>query len=291
MNPKGLLREPLLHFLLIGAALFAWFEWRSGGGGPTSTRIVLSSGQIEHLAASFVRTWQRPASEEELKGLIDEWVREEIAVREAMAAGLDRDDTVIRRRLRQKFEFLLEEFATAAPPTEAELAAWLAEHAEQYRQEPQIAFRQLFLSRERRGAAADADARALLARLAAGDRGAELAGDSTLLPEEIALATSSEIARQFGEPFAAALARLAPGAWAGPLESSYGLHLVRVSERGEAAAPELAAIRPAVERDYLADRQRRQLEEVYRRLLEKYTVVVEPRAEAPSNAGAAGGGS
>ena len=117
MQLRALLKEPLLHFVVIGAALFLWFEWSGGGSGAASQRIVLSSGQIGHLAVGYGKTWQRPPSDAELKGLIDDWVREEIAVREAMAAGLDRDDTVIRRRLRQKFEFVAEDESSASPPT------------------------------------------------------------------------------------------------------------------------------------------------------------------------------
>src|SRR4051794_23440023 len=109
MQLKTILKEPVLHFLLIGAALFLYFQWSGAGAGIARSRIVVSSGQVEHLAAAYVKTWQRRPSEQELRALIDDWVREEIAVREAMAAGIDRDDTIIRRRLRQRFEVIAEE--------------------------------------------------------------------------------------------------------------------------------------------------------------------------------------
>ena len=159
-------REPLVHFLAIGALLFLVFNWR-GGGGPSSNRIVITPGQIDSMVAGFGRTWQRPPTEQELKGLVDDYVREEMATREAMALGLDRDDTVIRRRLRQKLEFVAEDTIDAAPATDAELQAWLDAHPETFRTEPQVAFRQVYLSPDRRGAAVDADARALLAQLSA----------------------------------------------------------------------------------------------------------------------------
>jgi len=133
MALKSFLREPLLHFLALGAALFLYFHWSGGGSGAEGTRIVITPGRIEHLTAGYTRAWRRPPTDAELKGLIDDWVREEIAVREAMAAGFDRDDTVIRRRLRQKLEFLVEDAAAAAPPTDDELQAWLAAHAEAFR--------------------------------------------------------------------------------------------------------------------------------------------------------------
>ena len=114
-------REPLVQFLAIGALLFILFSWRGGSSG--STRIVITPGQLDAMSATFERTWQRPPSARELKGLVDDYVREEIATREAMAMGLDRDDIAIRRRLRLKFEFVAAEAIDSTPPADAELQA------------------------------------------------------------------------------------------------------------------------------------------------------------------------
>jgi len=286
MGLRSFLREPLVHFLALGALLFLWYQWSGGGAGPGSSRIVLTGGRIESLVAGFQKTWQRPPSEAELKGLIDDYVREEIATREATAAGLDRDDTIIRRRLRQKLEFLVEEAIDSTELTEEELTAWLAAHADNYRIEPQLAFRQVYVSRDRRGASAEADAKALLARLEKEGPDAPLdeVGDSLMLPSEFALAPRREVARTFGEKFADAVLALPPGRWAGPVESGYGLHLVLVRERIGGAEPELQLVRAQVERDFLADRRRRQLDAMYERLLEKYTVVFERPEKAPNGA-------
>ncbi|HSB26177.1 MAG TPA: peptidylprolyl isomerase [Burkholderiaceae bacterium] len=293
MRLKSILREPLLHFIAIGAALFVWFQWGSGGAGPGSTRIAITSGQIEHLAASYTKAWQRPPTDAELKGLVDDWVREEIAVREAVAAGLDRDDTIIRRRLRQKFEFLAEDASQAAPPTEQELEAWLAAHADAFRVEPRVAFRQIFVSRERRGAAAESDAAAILARLNAIGPGAatNTSGDPTMLPPEVDLTSLRDVDRLFGPGFAQRIEDFAPGVWAGPVKSGYGLHLVLVRERIAGSLPKLAAVRPLVERELLAERRKRQLDAIYEQLLAKYKVVIEPRAPAAAASGLPGGGS
>jgi hypothetical protein len=288
---KSLLKEPLLHFLAIGAALFLVFQFNGGGAGPGSQRIVVTAGQIEHLAAGYTQAWRRPPTEAELKGLVDDWVREEIAVREAMATGLDRDDTVIRRRLRQKLEFLVEDSVEATAPTDAELQAWLTAHAERFRIEPRIAFCQVFVSRDRRGAAAEAEAAALLAQLVrAGAAGrCEDLGDPTLLPREIAPSTPRDIDGVFGPGFAQQIDAVAPGTWAGPLKSSYGLHLVAVRERSEGALPELARVRPQVEREFLAERRQRQLAAMYERLLARFTVIVEPAPGAAAARASRGG--
>lgn len=283
MRIRAILREPLLHFLVLGGLLFLWYQWSGGRSGPGSNRIVLTGGRVASLAAGFEKTWQRPPTDAELKGLVDDYVREEIAAREAAAAGLDQDDTIIRRRLRQKLEFLAEEAIDSSPPGEAELQAWLDGHADAYRIEPQVAFRQVYVSRDRRGRSAEADARALLPKLeAAGPDGSiEGLGDSLMLPAEVGLEPQREVTRTFGQEFADAVLALPPGRWSGPIESGYGLHLVLVRERIEGTRPELASVRPEVERDFLADRRKQQLGTMYERLLEKYTVVIERPEEKP----------
>ena len=277
---KRFLREPLVHFLAIGGALFLFFAWK-GGSGASSGRIVVTRARLESLAAGFARTWQRPPTPEELKGLVDGYVREEVAVREAMASGLDRDDTIIRRRLKQKVDFLAEDRIDSAPPTDADLAAWLAAHPDLYRAEERVSFRQVCLTPEKRGgpAAAEAEARRLAAALEKKGPGAEAAGDSLLLPPDMPLAPRSEIARVFGSDFADAVVKLEPGHWTAPVPSGFGVHAVLVRERAPARAPALAEVRGAVERDFTADRRTKELDALYARLLEKTTVVVETAPE------------
>ena len=290
--PRRWWREPLIHFLAIGAVLFLVFNWRGGSG---SSRIVVTPGQIDALAAAFTRTWQRPPTEQELKGQIDEYVREEIATREAMSLGLDRDDTVIRRRLRQKLEFLAEDTLDAAP-SDAELQAWLDAHPDMYRVDPQVAFRQVYFDPERRGASVDADVRRMRERLSREhpDVALDDLGDSLMLPADVALATRTDLSHQFGHEFADAVVELAAGRWKGPVRSGYGLHLVLVRERQDGRVPALAEVRPQVERDFTADRRRRQLESMYEGLLGRYRVVVDTRTgesmAAATPPGAAGAG-
>jgi hypothetical protein len=273
---KALLREPLVHFLALGAILFLFFAWK-GGTGPGSTRITITPGLVDHLASGFARTWQRPPTQAELKGLIDEHVKEEIAAREATAMGLDRDDAIIRRRLRQKMEFLVEDAVDQGQPTDADLQAWLDEHEDAFQAESRVAMRQVYVSGERRGASAHADAQRLLSRLRSAGPSAktDALGDSSMLPGELPLGPLSEVARAFGTGFAAKVDALAPGQWSGPIESPYGLHLVLVTERVAPTRPALADVRPLVEREYLAERRKAQLQALYERLLKKYTVSIE----------------
>jgi parvulin-like peptidyl-prolyl isomerase len=287
-STKSVLREPLLHFLALGALLFLFFEWK--GGGPGSTRITITPGLVEHLASGFAKTWQRPPSEAELKGLVDEHVKEEIAAREATAMGLDRDDAIIRRRLRQKMEFLVEDAVDQAPPTDAELQAWLDRHEDAFRAESRVAMRQVYVSTERRGTSAHGDAERLLARLrSAGPAAkADALGDASMLPRDLALGPLSDVGRAFGSEFAARVDALAPGRWSGPIESPYGLHLVLVTERMAPTRPALADVRPLAEREYLAERRKAQLQALYERLVQKYTVSIEmPKEDATKQAAGA----
>lgn len=275
VSARRLLREPLLHFLLLGAALFLAYHLGPRRGGAEPQQIVVSAGQIEHLAAGFARTWQRAPTPDELAGLVRDFVREEVYCREALALGLDKDDTVIRRRLRQKMEFVSEDIAAQLEPTEAELDAYLHAHPEAFRLEPRLTFQQVYLNPEKHADLAR-DVAQLLATLdQAGGADASTLGDPFLLGHAFAAASSGEIASQFGEAFANALSGLAPGRWAGPVESGYGVHLVRVDARTEGRLPVLAEVRDAVRREWDNARRLAANEAFYAELSRRYTVTIE----------------
>jgi hypothetical protein len=241
----------------------------------------VTPGQVRNLASGFTKTWSHPPSEDELKGLIDEYVKEEIATREAMALGLDRDDTVIRQRLRQKLEFLSGDTAPDGPPTDTEIEAWVKAHPDAFGGELRLSFRQVFLRTDGKKDASK-EAKKLLVLLTAAGPGAaaEELGDATMLPLEMPLGPLRDVAATFGNDFARRLAEAPAGEWTGPLASSYGLHLVFIRERVAPETPSLAAVRPLVEREVLAERRKKELQSLYEGLLAKYTVSIEmPKAE------------
>ncbi len=282
---KRILNEPLLHFFLLGAGLFLAYSLVSRSGGADAPgRIVVTAGQVEHLATTFARTWQRPPSDTELKGLIDDWVHEEIATREAMALGLDKDDTVIRRRLRQKLEFISDDIDAQAEPTDAELTAYLQTHAESFRVEPRLTFSQVYLDPSSHGDKLARDASRLLARLKQAGPQADISslGDSFLLESIFLAVPTSDISRQFGEAFATTLSGLPTGQWQGPIESGYGVHLVLVSERTDGSLPGLADVRDAVGREWANEQRLKANDDFYQRLLQRYSVTIEGLEPAKS---------
>ena len=274
-------REPLIQFLLLGALLFAAYGAFGHSVESAPQTIVVSQGQIESLTIGFARTWQRPPSQSELKGLVDDYVRQEVYAREARVLGLDRDDIVINRRLRQKLEFVTEDVAAQAPPTDAQLRAYLQAHPDAFRTEPRITFSQVFLSRERRSASLNRDAQDVLGRLvcAGADADPSAYGDATLLEPRVERAPVSRIAAQFGQKFAARVAELGAGEWTGPVESGYGVHLVVVRERIPGAVPAFDDVKDAVLREWNDARRKRATDDFYRQLLKRYSVTIEsPRA-------------
>jgi hypothetical protein len=272
-----LLREPLVHFLAFALIVFGAYHVLapSADGGRTG-RIVVTSGKIEQIAARFAQVWQRPPTPQELKGLIDEQVKEEIYVREALALGLDKDDTVIRRRLRQKMELLSDAGAEALSPTEAELEAYLKSHPETFVVDPAISFQQVFLNPQRQGAAIDQTAANILKNLRANPEiDASTLGDPSLLPAEMPLTGLKSIGHVFGSEFADAIGTAKAGAWTGPIASGFGLHLVRVSDRQQGRVPALSDVHDAVIREWTNDKRKQLEKDQLAALLKRYEVTVE----------------
>ena len=273
---KALWKEPLAHFLLIGAVLFTVFELRQEEASVAPNRIQVDAGQVDQLVARFARSRLRPPTDIELAALIEGHVREEVYYRQALAMGLDQDDPVLRQRMRQKLEFLLEDLAAEATPGDEQLIEFMQRNPETFRQEPRLSFIQVFLNPDTRPDLVS-DATQLLARLNNG-ASPETEGDRTLLAPEFFEATQYEITRLFGESFGQQIILLEPGGWGGPLYSAYGGHLVKVSVKQEGRFSELAEVRKQVERDYMVERRQELKDITYRKLREGYEIIIEESA-------------
>ena len=273
---KKLIREPFIHFILLGAAIFLAYHFLSARADNQPGKIVITQGDITSIMIGFSRTWQRPPTREELDGLIRDRVREEVYYREAVAMGLDRDDPVIRRRLQQKLQFVTDDVAAPAEPTDAELSEYLKAHADAFRQ-IEVYFQSGVSRSSKHGERLAQDANELLTQLRQQGRTSDLTslGDTFLLEHRFQGAPTTEIAKQFGDKFAAKLADVPIGQWFGPVESGYGMHLVFVEERTEGRLPELAEVRDAVRRDWTNARRLESNEKFFQSLLKHYQVVVE----------------
>jgi parvulin-like peptidyl-prolyl isomerase len=273
---KRILAEPLVHFLLLGLVIFAAYSRVSKLTSDEPGRIVVTQGQVAAMAVSFSRIWQRPPTGDELEGLIRDRVQEEVYYREAIALGLDRDDTIIRRRLRQKMEFISDDVAAEVEPTDEQLQAYLKAHPDAFHAERRFTFTQVYLNPELHGENLARDTAQLLARLKQGGGQAGSApGDPFMLEPKLEAVPSSEVAKQLGKKFAATLETLTPGQWHGPVESGYGVHLVFLTERTEGRVPALAEVRDAVHREWSAAQRVEANEKFYQSLLQRYVVTIE----------------
>jgi hypothetical protein len=273
---RRLLREPLLHFFVAGALLFGVYALLDRGTIEAPDEIVISQGQLRNLQLQFERVWHRHASQEELQGLVDNWVREEILYREGVSLGLDRDDTVVRRRVGQKLEFIIES-AILPAPTDVELQAWLEAHVTKYQIEPVYSLRQVYFDPARHGDRLDATIATARGALAAGK---VVDGDATLLPASLDTVSAHETRRIFGDEFADALTSLPAGAWHGPVPSAFGVHLVALAPHAPARIPALAEVRTEVQRDLSHARLQEANAAFYEQLRAKYLVRIEATAGA-----------
>ena len=276
---RRILREPLVHFLFIGLLLFVLFNWLSAQQGGSERRVVLSAAMVNEIAQGFQTTWQRPPSAEELQGLLESRVREELLYREGVALGLDGDDPIIRRRVAQKVDVLAEESDLMAAVSDTELEAYLQRNEARYALPAEVAFEQVLFDPSRHGENMQADMAAGLQRLQAG-AAQDQVGDRTQLPARVALTPADLVGREFGESFAAALPELPVGSWAGPVPSGFGWHLVRLQSLTPARPAALKDVRKAVERDWEIDRRQQAKQAFYDQLADKYQVIIEPSSKA-----------
>ena len=263
-----ILTEPFVVFLAIGAALFAVYAWVGDAPPPAQDQIVLTPDDEVWIAQQFETTWCRPPTEDEANALMDGYVRQEVMVREAVALGLDQNDAVIRQRLQQKMEFLLNAAAESLEPTDAELMSFLQDHPDKFAVQPRLAFEQVYLG----DSPTDADVQSTLAALENG-QAPETLGQRTLLAPATALLSPGGLNGSFGPGVFERAWPLPDGLWSGPIQTGYGLHLVRVTNRETGHVPGLDEIRDKVLTQWRLTKADELSAEQYQRLLSQYDVL------------------
>jgi len=271
------LKEPLFHFLLIGAGLFLLYGWQTDDDALRPDQIVFTEAKIDQFINLWERKWQRLPTQQELQGLIEQQVREEVLYREALAMGLDKDDQVVRRRMSQKMEFISNDLASLVEPDDEQLQTYLDEHPQKFTIPGRISYSQVYLNANQRGERVYADAERLLTELSQStvDIDISMAGDSFMGGYSFNNETDFGAARLFGKAFARELFKLPVGEWTGPVESGYGLHLVHVDSRTDSRAPSLAQVRDKVRGEWLSEQQRKTNDLLYSELRKRYEITIE----------------
>jgi hypothetical protein len=272
-------REPLLHFLFIGAAIYLLYgAFAEPVPEEVDKTIVVSAGEIEWMKTSWQKRWNRPPTPEEFDGLIQQYIRETVLYREALTMGLNKHDQVIRRRLAQKLEFLAKDLVALTPPTDEELLTYFDAHQERYQEPARYTFTQVFIDPDKRGDTTLGDAEKIKATLIAqGDaiQDAGALGDSFMLQNYYPEKDQAEIQKLFGSGFAESLVDLSSGQWHGPVLSGYGVHLVYVDNVSEPPAPVFAEVRERVMQDWKSEKGEELNEKFYANLRDRYTIVIE----------------
>src|SRR5271157_2406032 len=276
---KPWLREPLLHFLLLGVALFAIYGYmhRGRGGFESSRQIKLSLDELAQMDMYFESQWHRQPTAAEFQAMVEDKVREEVLYREALAMSLDKDDTIVKRRMAQKMQFLAEDVAAAHEPSTAELKAWFEKNSNKFALPSRYSFRHLYFSPDKRGKNAQADAAAALTKIAGQPEDSKLAaaaGDSFMFQDYYGDRTPEAIAKEFGPQFAVALEKLKPGSWQGPVESGYGWHLVYVDTVIPGRIPAFEEMEPDVKTAWLGEQKKEAWQKAYAEMRAKYTVLL-----------------
>jgi hypothetical protein len=281
---RKLLKEPLVHFLAAGVGLFVLFGIVNRDEPEDDPNVVVVDRdalltfvqyRIKAFNPELAEKKLRALSDEELELLIDDYVREEVLHREALALGLDQNDLVIRRRMRQKMEFLNADLSEQRTPSEAELQAYLDGHADKFRRPARLSFEQIYVAGGENPQAARHKAENLLTALANPATDWQRLGDPTLLPAGLNDASDADINATFGRDLAGSVTHAPLNRWSGPHRSAYGLHLLRVTERRPARLPALGEIRALVEREWRNEQRRRSNERFYQGLRERYTVEIQ----------------
>ena len=289
--PKRWLREPLLHVLLIGATLFVVYYALNPNAGQRqdSNRIAITADDLAQIRLAWMAQWRRPPTPEELRNLLDGKIREEILFREAMALGLDKDDTIVKRRLAQKMEFVMEDASGLHDPADDELRRWFAQNAQRFAMPSLVTFRHLYFSPDLRGPRTRDDAMQVLRRIAdKPEQTPEFQGQSDpfMFQDFYAERSADQIAGIFGTTFAHALPGLELGKWQGPIESGLGWHLLWVESTTPGVVPAFEEIAAKVKSEWSDEQRAEAKRKMVERMKDRYQIVL-PEAALATSGGAA----
>jgi peptidyl-prolyl cis-trans isomerase C len=281
---KSILREPLLHFLILGAVFFLVYFWvNPPAKSAAPNQIQVSQNDLDRMVQLFQKQWQRLPTQQELDGLVSALIKEEILYREALAMGLEKDDMIVRRRLAQKMEFLITDVTDPGSVEDKALQAFYEKNAARYRRAAKLTFRQIYFDPAKRGQRIEDEANAMLKTLQTTHAGMNVPqdyGDRIMLQPRYSQISTDDIARDFGREFADKLATLTPGSWQGPIQSGFGLHLVYIQKRETASLLPLAEIREQVKNDYLYELRQTRSDELLDKLKARYQITIAPYPSA-----------
>ena len=277
---KNIIKDPLFHFLLIGFAIFALYSVMNKDSTSSSTNVInVGASDIDQLKALWQKQWQRPPTKQELDGLVESHIREQVFYREALAMGLDKDDTIVRRRLMQKIEFLVADVSLPEEPEASALQKYYQNNLDRYREPARLSFSHIYFSVDQRGERAEQEAKAVLGSLIKTGANSNYPadyGDRFMLQSSYVDRTTEEIARDFGQQFVDQLTALSPQQWHGPVMSGYGLHLVYISNVEASRVSEFEEVKEQVKNDYLFELRKEANVKVYQKLRERYVINVTP---------------
>ena len=297
-SAKRWLREPLLLFLVLGAAMFAVYAAVNpdSGRSQSSKRIELTTEDLRQLEIAFQAQWNRRPTPEEAAGIVEMRIHEEVLYREALALGLDKQDTIVRRRMAQKMEFLSEDLANAREPTTEELKVWFQQNSQRFAVAPRASFRHLYFSPDKRGANTRDDAARTLAKLALEPEDLPVAlaqADRFMLQDYYGDRSPEQLGKEFGQKFSQALFELKPGSWQGPIESGFGWHLIWVNSISPMRVPAFEEVEADVKAAWTQDWQAEVQRKAYETMRAQYEIVLPQSAPTsiahvtPSRANAA----
>jgi peptidyl-prolyl cis-trans isomerase C len=288
---KRWLHEPLLHVLLIGLALFAVYGALNPDAGQRqdANRIVITADDLAQIQLNWMAQWQHPPTPDEMRNLVDGKIREEILAREAMALGLDKDDTIVKRRMAQKMEFLMEDVSALREPPEDELKLWFEQNPQRFAFAGLVSFRHLYFSPDSRGAhARDAAADVLRNLVDKPEESPELErlSDPFMFQDFYSERSHDQVAGIFGSKFAQALFELKEGKWQGPIESGLGWHLVWIASMTSGRVPAFEEVEATVKSEWIDEQRAKSKSKMFESMVARYQIVLPGAAGAAPTGGA-----